>query len=98
MGRSRYKIIERAPHFVTCTTVSWLALFSSKATAGILFDSMKFLQGIGRINIYAYVVLENHLHMILSSQYLSKEIGIFKSYTARNYAGMECVLDIMRFV
>ena len=35
------------------------------------------------MTIYAYVIMENHLHMIASSQDLSKEIGDFKSYTAR---------------
>ncbi len=83
MGKSRYKIIEKSPHFVTCTTVNWLALFSSRTIVGILFDSLKYLQHKQRIKIYAYVVMENHIHMILSSRNLSKEIGIFKSYTAR---------------
>ncbi len=83
MGKSRYKIIEKSPHFVTCTTVNWLALFSSRTIVGILFDSLKYLQHNQRMNIYAYVILENHIHLILSSRNLSKEIGIFKSYTAR---------------
>jgi REP element-mobilizing transposase RayT len=49
----------------------------------ILLDSWSFLQREGRIKLFAYVVLENHIHFIAASSDLSKEIGDFKSYTAR---------------
>ncbi|MDZ7831724.1 MAG: transposase [Desulfobacterales bacterium] len=84
MGRSRYKIIEmNRPHFVTCTTIQWLPLFSSPTVVRFLLDSLSFLQDQSRIIIYAYVIMENHIHLILSSGRLNKEIAIFKSYTAR---------------
>jgi REP element-mobilizing transposase RayT len=35
------------------------------------------------LQLFGYVVLENHLHLIASSENLSKEIGDFKSFTAR---------------
>src|SRR5207244_4946348 len=47
------------------------------------YDSWRFLQANGRLTLYGYVVLENHLHLIASSPDLSKEIGDFKSFTAR---------------
>ena len=37
----------------------------------------------GRLIIYAFVIMENHLHLIASSENLSKEIGNFKRYTSR---------------
>lgn len=84
MGRSRYKFMNnQTPHFVTCTVVNWLPFFASPAMAQIILDSLKYLQEHQRLTIYAYVIMENHLHLIASSQYLSKEIGDFKSYTAR---------------
>ena len=84
MGRSRYKFVEgKKPHFVTCTTVGWVPLFGSPAIVKILFDSLRYLQKENRLTIYAYVVMENHTHFIASSDQLSKEIGDFKSYTAR---------------
>jgi len=103
LGRSRYKIIEKSPHFVTCTTINWIALFSSKATANILFESLRYLQENNRIEIYAYVIMENHLHMIVSSQNLSKEISNFKSYTARTIIDYleekkaKHILDLLHF-
>ncbi|MEM7016074.1 MAG: transposase [Pseudomonadota bacterium] len=84
MGRSRYRIFNNnAPHFLTCTVVNWLPLFSSPAMTQILFDSFNFLQMQQRLNLYAYVIMENHLPLLASAYDLSKEIGDFKSYTAR---------------
>ena len=84
MSRSRYTIYEpQALHFLTCTVVNWVPLFSSPALAGILFDSWQFLQTQGRLTLFAYVVMENPLHLIASSPDLGKEIGDFKSFTAR---------------
>lgn len=36
-----------------------------------------------RLTLHGYVIMEHHLHMIASGFHLSKEIGHFKSYTAR---------------
>ena len=49
----------------------------------IIFDSLKFLQSNDRLKIFAYVIMENHLHLVVSSENLSKELGAFKSFTAR---------------
>jgi putative transposase len=84
MGRSRYRIFEDGrPYFVTCTIVNWLPLFSRPPIVRIVSDSLTFLQRYGRIVVYAYVIMENHLHLVLASEHLSKELGDFKSYTAR---------------
>lgn len=84
MARSRYKVVEgAAPHFLTATVVNWLPLFSSPTLAQILLDSLCFLQNENRLILYAYVILENHLHLIAAAPDLSTQIGNFKSYTAR---------------
>jgi putative transposase len=49
----------------------------------IVMDSWRFLQKEGRLKLYGYVILENHLHLIASAPDLGKEIGDFKSFTAR---------------
>jgi len=84
MPRSRYIIYEdQQTHFLTCTVINWLPLFGSAAIVQIILDSWQFLQEHHRLEIYAYVIMENHLHLIASSEHLSKEIGDFKSFTAR---------------
>lgn len=84
MGRSRYRIFENeAPYFLTCTFVGWLPIFTRPAAVEIVIDSWRFLRVHGRIELYGYVILENHLHFIATSRDLAKEVGDFKSYTAR---------------
>ena len=84
MPKSRYRIYEnQSPHFLTCTVVNWLPLFASPPVVDILYASWRFLQAHERMTVYAYVVMENHLHLVAASPDLSKEIGDFKSFTAR---------------
>lgn len=84
MARSSYRVVKpNAPHFLTVTVVNWLPVFASKPVAKILLDSLRFLQDEKRIVLYAYVILENHGHLVAEADDLSKEIGDFKSWTAR---------------
>jgi hypothetical protein len=84
MTRSRYKIGETDfPYFLTCTVVAWLPVFTRSETVQIVLDSWRFLQDHGRLTIFGYVILENHLHLIAAASDLTKEIGDFKSFTAR---------------
>ena len=59
------------------------ASFFEQAIAEILLNSMRFLQTEGRWTLYAYVILENHLHWIASSDDLSQSVASFKSFTAK---------------
>ncbi len=84
MSRSRYKIFENEyPHFLTCTIVNWLPLFGFERITEIILDSLRFLQKENRLLLYSYVIMENHLHLIASSEELSKEMGDFNSFTAK---------------
>ena len=84
MGRSRYLITEpdRA-HFLTCTIVEWLPVFSVPEAARIILESWDYLRQHAGFQLFGYVILENHLHFIASSSNLSKDVHRFKSYTAR---------------
>jgi len=84
MTRDRYKIYEgENPHFITCTVVGWLPIFSRPKAAQIVLESFSYLQGNGEIALYAYVIMENHIHLIASGENLSNTIARFKSFTAR---------------
>jgi putative transposase len=84
MARNDYRIYEPTqPHFLTCTVMAWLAVFTRPQTVQVILDSWRFMQQHGRLTLYGYVILENHLHFIASSPDLSKEAGHFKSFTAR---------------
>jgi REP element-mobilizing transposase RayT len=84
MGRSRYRIVENAyPYFMTCTVVGWLPIFTRSEAVDIVYDSWRFLQRERGFKLLAYVILENHLHLIASAPDLSAAMQSFKSFTAR---------------
>jgi putative transposase len=82
--RSRYTIREPGvPHFITCTVVQWIPLFTRKPYFDILIDSLRFCRQHKGLKIYAYVILDNHLHLVAEGAKLSDIIRDFKSYTAK---------------
>jgi len=84
MTRTRYRIFETEfPYFLTCTSVGWLPVFTRKEAVEIIFDSWRYAQRERHFNLFGYVILENHLHLIGSSPELSVVMQGFKSYTAR---------------
>ena len=84
MGRSRYKIYEPThPHFITCTILHWIPIFTRTQTTDIIFASLKYLQKNDNLKIHAYVILENHLHLVVQSDDIAKSMAKFKSFTAR---------------
>jgi putative transposase len=85
MTRTRYQFLpgDSFPYFLTATAVNWLPLFSSPDITSILLDSLNFLIAQQRLVLYAYVIMENHIHLIASGENLTKEISNFKSFTAR---------------
>ena len=91
MARSRYKILnENYPYFHTITVAGWQPVFTRQESVQILFDSFTWLQKNTDFKLHAYVVLENHLHFIASSEQHSKRIQQFKSFTARQ------ILDLLK--
>ena len=98
MGRSRYKFVDpKLPHFVTCTVLHWIPVFTRPATVEIILDSLRYLSEDG-LKVYAYVILENHLHLVVQSEQLDRDMARFKSYTSRRliqYLGEHNVSQIL---
>jgi len=82
--RSRYRVHhpDRA-HFVTCTIVEWLPVFTSAACCDILVRSLEHCRQQKSLKIYAWVILDNHFHGILAAPNLSPVLRDLKSFTAR---------------
>jgi len=104
MGRSRYKIYEPTyPHFVTFTILRWIPIFTNKESVQIVMDSLKYLQKEDNLKIYAFVILENHMHLIIKSDNLPKTIQKFKRHTAKyiiallKEKGVTTILDQLAF-
>ena len=84
MPRSRYRVLEKQhPHFLTATVNHWLPIFTRPEIVNIVLDSWRFLQREAGFELYGYVILENHLHLVAASEDLSRDMQRFKSYTAK---------------
>lgn len=70
------------PHFMTCTVYHWAPVFTRPDTVAILLDGFDYLTGEGLV-VYAYVVLDNHVHFIAKSPNLEKTIARLKYNTGR---------------
>lgn len=84
MGRSSYKIYDTCyPYFMTSSCIQGFPLFSDPEVARIVLESLGFLQEQRGVTLYAYVLMENHFHLIAQADDLSENMRHFKSFTAR---------------
>ena len=83
MARSRYRILEpENPHFLTCTIVEWLPVFTRPDAVQIILDSWSHQRKNNGLKLFGYVILENHLHFVAQAPRLDQCIINFKSFTA----------------
>ena len=83
----RYKVFDDwQAHFVTCTVVGWADALSRPEYKEVILDSLRFCQQRKGLRIYAWVIMANHLHMIVSAATGHKLPDImrdFKKFTSR---------------
>jgi putative transposase len=88
--RSRYRVhAEELSHFVTSTTVEWLPVFTTAARCDILMQSLEYSRANKGLKIYAWVILDNHFHAIVSAPHLPRIMADLKRHTART------ILDLL---
>ncbi|MCP4177065.1 MAG: transposase, partial [bacterium] len=65
--------------------VFWIDVFTRKRYRDYIIDSLKYCQDEKGLEIFAYVVMSNHLHLIVKSNAdnLSQTIGDFKKFTSK---------------
>ncbi len=73
------------PHFITATVVDWIDVFSRKTYRDEVIASFDYCIKNKGMNLYGYVIMSNHIHMIVQSEdgKLSDLIRDFKKFTAR---------------
>jgi REP element-mobilizing transposase RayT len=71
--------------FLTLTVVSWVDVFTRRIYNDEIIKSLLFCQQNKGLEIYAYVIMTNHLHMIASQKEgrLNDILRDFKSFTAK---------------
>lgn len=55
---------EHYPHFFTATILAWKKLLQPDKYKQIIIESLHFLVKEGRIKVYAFVIMPNHIHLI----------------------------------
>ena len=72
-------------YFVTLTVVGWVKLFTRETYTDVIVDNLKYCQEIEKLDIFAYVIMSNHLHLVCRrrDKDLKEILGRFKSYTSK---------------
>jgi REP element-mobilizing transposase RayT len=84
---SKYKIHDNdKAYFVTITVVEWVDLFTRMNHKNTIINALKYCQKNKGLEIYAWVLMSNHLHMICRGNdeyHLAAIMRDFKKFTAR---------------
>ncbi len=55
-------------YFVTLSVVGWVDLFSRETYKNIIVENLKYCQDKEKLQIFSYVIMSNHLHLICYSK------------------------------
>jgi REP element-mobilizing transposase RayT len=81
-----YQIKDQSlPHYLTFQVVYWIDIFTRKSYRDIIVDSLKHCQQEKGLEIFAWVIMSNHVHVLVRSQIndLSGTIRDFKKFTSK---------------
>jgi putative transposase len=81
------RLINKEIYFLTVTVVAWVDIFTRPTYKHILINSIKFCQQEKGLELYAWVLMSNHLHMIAGAKEGLKLFDIirdFKKYTSKS--------------
>jgi REP element-mobilizing transposase RayT len=79
-------IKENKSYYLTMTVVGWIDIFTRKAYCDIIVDSLQYCIKEKGLNLYAYVIMSNHLHLIVNCNepfQLKDTIRDFKKFTSK---------------
>lgn len=75
---------ENLAHFLTITIIEWIDIFTKPQYAQIIINSLKYCQENKGLLLYEFVIMTNHLHLIVRAKKkykLSQIISDFKKHT-----------------
>jgi REP element-mobilizing transposase RayT len=83
-----YKISDKEGlYYLTFQIVAWVDIFTRKVYRDIVIDSLQYCQKYKGLEIFAFVIMSNHIHLLARSQTgnLSGTIRDFKNYTSKKF-------------
>ena len=72
-------------YFVTLTIVDWIDVFTRVLYFDFIIDNLDFCQRKKKLEVYEYVIMTNHIHMIClgRDKPLSDILRDFKTFTSK---------------
>jgi len=63
-----YQISEQEElHYVTFQIIRWIDIFTRRIYRDIVIDSLRFCQQNKGLEVYAFVIMSNHIHLLIRS-------------------------------
>ena len=77
---------QSALHYLTIQVVDWIDVFMRKGYRDIVIDSLRYCQQNKGLQVFGYVIMSNHIHLIVNSPNgeLSNTLRDFKKFTSKN--------------
>jgi putative transposase len=87
---------QHAIYFITSTVHQWVDVFTRQDYINILIESLKYCQKEKGLKIYAWVIMSNHIHLIVQSEkvHLSDIIRDFKTGLANQFTAKQIIQAI----
>jgi putative transposase len=77
----KYKIQDQNKlYFVTTATVGWIDVFTRRECRDLLLESLKHCQKEKGLEIYAWCIMSNHIHLIVERVRRSKIEEVIRDY------------------
>jgi putative transposase len=72
-------------YFVTLTVTDWIDVFTRRLYNDFIIENLAWKQQHKNLNIYASVIMTNHIHMVanVTDGSLGEVLGKFKTYTSK---------------
>jgi REP element-mobilizing transposase RayT len=81
----KHTIKKDSSYFLTLTIVNWADVFTRPVYKDVIIDALKYCIANKGLNIYAYVIMTNHIHLIVNTDEgfeLKNTIRDFKRHTS----------------
>lgn len=82
-----YQIADQtALYYLTLQVVDWIDAFTRPIYRDIVIDSLRYCQEHKGLQVFGYVIMSNHIHLIANSPdgHLSETLRDFKKFTAKS--------------
>ena len=89
----KYKVSNQdSLYFVTFSVVQWIDLFTRPVYKDILVDNLKYCQKHKGLEIYAWCIMTNHIHLIVGRYGTNEVQDIIRDY--KKYASVKLVREV----